>query len=166
MKLNRRLEDTLIFNGKKVRLNLSFDVVLTVMEAFEDPCLTEAEKLWIALRLLVRNRRVLRRLFPAEKGQLLEQIMNSFILPQKGNPSFSSSEPVLDFIQDAEYLYSSFYLDYGIDLLEERGRMHWQKFSALLKGLSKETKMSEIMEIRQRPIPQPDRYNAQEIRAL
>ena len=42
----------------------------------------------------------------------------------------------LDYELDADYIYSAFLSQYGIDLLEVD--MHWYKFLALLKGLKNE----------------------------
>lgn len=45
---------------------------------------------------------------------------------------------------DAEYIYSAFIKEYNIDLTEIK-YLHWWKFRALLEGLSKTTKIVEIM---------------------
>lgn len=39
---------------------------------------------------------------------------------------------------------------YGIDLVEEQGKLHWDKFKALLDGLGPETQFRQIVSIRQR----------------
>lgn len=46
-----------------------------------------------------------------------------------------TSEPDFDYIQDMDYIKSSFMFDYGIDLDKEPD-MHWWTFSRLLNGLS------------------------------
>lgn len=46
-----------------------------------------------------------------------------------------TSEPDFDYIQDMDYIKSSFMFDYGIDLDKETD-MHWWTFSRLLNGLS------------------------------
>ncbi len=45
---------------------------------------------------------------------------------------------------DAEYIYSAFLKEYNIDLTEIE-YLHWWKFRALFEGLSKATKIVEIM---------------------
>src|SRR5699024_9297899 len=55
--------------------------------------------------------------------------------------------------QDAKYIYSSFMQDYGIDLFEEQGKLHWFKFLALLEGLSEDTKFRKVIEIRTMKLP-------------
>lgn len=57
-----------------------------------------------------------------------------------------SSRPIVDFVQDGEFIYSSFLEQYNIDITEES--MHWHKFQALFRGLSQKTKLGEIMSYR------------------
>ena len=45
---------------------------------------------------------------------------------------------------DAEYIYSAFMQQYGIDL-QDIEYLHWWKFKALFNGLTKETQFVEIM---------------------
>jgi hypothetical protein len=57
-------------------------------------------------------------------------------------------------------------MDYGLDLIEQQGKLDWRKFIALFQGLSERTKIREIMAIRARKIPKYTKYNADEIRSL
>lgn len=66
---------------------------------------------------------------------------NSTPKSQGGN-----KDKAIDYIEDGEYIYASFMQAYGIDLLKVN--MHWHKFKALVTGLPKDTKMSEIMALR------------------
>ena len=58
----------------------------------------------------------------------------------------SSSDNILDYILDGEYIVSSFYKDYKIDLTKED--MHWHLFKALFIGLSDSCKIKQIMSMR------------------
>lgn len=51
-----------------------------------------------------------------------------------------------DFDEDAELIFAAFMQTYGVDLAVED--MHWHKFRALFKGLSKETEFARIAGIR------------------
>ena len=53
----------------------------------------------------------------------------------------------MDFEQDADAIYSSFMMDYGIDLLDVPF-LHWKKFQALLSGLSDKTALQCRMQLR------------------
>lgn len=147
------------------RLNLSFDRVLRVLALLEEPELDDADKVDLALRLLVMNKRKLLRLNPVQKMELYEGILRDCIADQS-HPVASREPKCFDFTQDADVIYSSFWLDYGIDLHDQIGRMHWRTFTALFSGLSERTKMREIMSIRRRPLPEPTKYNQETIRNL
>lgn len=54
-----------------------------------------------------------------------------------------SGPKVLDLIKDGDYIVASFQQAYGIDLTS--CDMHWHRFLALLRGLPKDTKLSEII---------------------
>ena len=88
--------------------------------------------------------------------ELLKAVVGILFKPSKGG------EKKFDFVQDAELIYAAFYQAYGIDLIQEQGKLHWWKFSALLNGLPSDTRFSEIVSIRTRPIPAPTKYNEQE----
>ena len=81
-------------------------------------------------------------------------------------PSRNSSQRLVDFELDGEYIYASFFQDYGIDLIREQGRLHWKKFIALFQGLSDETKIKQVMRIRAMELPAPTKYNQKEIQNI
>jgi hypothetical protein len=58
-----------------------------------------------------------------------------------------------DFNEDAPFIYASFLQDYGIDLVDQVGRLSWKRFSALLEGLRDDTKFKQVIAIRKMPIP-------------
>ena len=57
-------------------------------------------------------------------------------------------KPLFNIKYDGEYIFSSFMQAYNIDLIEQQGKLHWQKFNALLSGLPDGTKFVEVMKIR------------------
>lgn len=69
---------------------------------------------------------------------------------------------VFDFIQDGALIYAAFRQAYGIDLVEEQGKLHWWKFQALLGGLPSNTKFAEVVRIRTSKVPAPNRHNAEQ----
>jgi len=158
--ISRELDDRL----GPYKLNLAFDVVLEVQNLFKED-LTDIEKINTALNILVINRRSLKKLTIQQKNELLTEIFKGFInIKPKRKPK--DNKKVVDFEEDGEYIYSSFFMDYGIDLIEQQGKLHWKKFLALFQGLSDQTKIKEIMSIRGRDIPEPTKYNQKEIQNL
>lgn len=53
----------------------------------------------------------------------------------------------MDYFKDSRYISTSFMKDYGISLTNS-SYMHWWEFNDLLRGLSEDTELSRIREIR------------------
>lgn len=91
-------------------------------------------------------------LFPYQKPKpeqfkgAFEEILKFYNPPSPipRNTGGGTSEKVLDYFIDADYIYSAFLEVYGIDLLDDKLRMHWHKFNALMKGLHG-TKLDDII---------------------
>lgn len=83
---------------------------------------------------------------PADAGMLFLSL-TEFYLGKLPKPSDSACKKrVMDTEADADYIFAAFYQQYGIDLTVER--LHWQKFRALLSGLSDDTCFMRIVRIR------------------
>ena len=72
----------------------------------------------------------------------------------------------MDYEKDADIIYASFMHAYGIDLFKERGRLPWWKFVALFHALPENTKIREVIKIRQMDMPAATSRNQKEIQAL
>ncbi|HBN11860.1 MAG TPA: hypothetical protein DD392_08030 [Ruminococcus sp.] len=140
------------------RLNLSFNNILDIFDMFRDKILTDYEKYEFAAVMLTDDSR---KMPVAALNMIFEEYIS--IGRNSGN---RTGLKTFDFEQDSIYIYSSFMADYGIDLFEQQNKMHWWKFISLFQGLSDGTKMHEVLSIRQREIPEPNKYNSQEIRRL
>lgn len=155
MKLHNPSLSEIVWGGKRYRLTLSFDRVLMAMDILSDSAVFEEDRVNAALALLVR--RQWWRRFP-RSPELLKAIFECF--PQEKSVM---GPRVFDFVQDADLIYAAFRQTYGIDLHAARGKLHWLDFLALLKALPDNTRFSQIVDIRARPLPKPNKYNAQEI---
>lgn len=154
MNLYDELPTRVEYKGKVYRLSLSFDRVLHFYDLQKED-LSDAAKLELALFLFVPEKH------PNEIG-LLTAILDLLFEPSRQAENGKS----FDFEQDAKYIYAAFMQTYGIDLFLERDRLHWWKFIALLNGLPSNTRFSEIIQIRLRPIPQATKHNGEEVREL
>lgn len=155
--ISKQLPNYFTYNGKKYKLNLAFDNIINMFDLFKTDILVGSEITQFVLEMLIVN--------PiGVKSDAIDIIFNDYInIAKKSN---DNSMRVLDYKQDSMYIYSSFMSDYGIDLFEMQGKLHWWKFVSLLSGLSEKTKMREIMSIRSRPLPEPNKYNQKEIANL
>lgn len=157
MKLYEKLPYYIRFDGKKYKLKPYFNNVLFVLEIFNDNFYTDVEKIDMSFRALVKNRLVF--LSFNEKILLLKSILEMLFDDKKKS---SDNRKSFDFVQDSKYIYAGFMQCYGIDLFHYRNKLHWWKFISLFQGLSKDTRIMQIIEIRTKPLPKPTKYNGEE----
>jgi hypothetical protein len=156
MKLNEPLETSFEFEGKTFEIDCSFDIVLDVFEMFGDDVLNDVEKLQLAIEIMTGEEID----DPGLASQIWKYIDEHFITVKKdpviydrqGNPMPVVEEDdkarLIDFEIDAQDIYASFIQAYGINLLDEQGKLTWAEFMALLNGLPDDTSMMKIVQIR------------------
>ena len=147
-------------------VNPAFDTVLEIQRLYLEESLTDYEKVEQALKMLVKNRWNLRLYSPGEKVKLMEEVGKRFIETKKRPQIKKNTLPVLDFEEDGDYIYASFMQDYHIDLIDEQGRLPWKKFLYLFNGLSSNTKIKQIMQIRSMEVPHYNGKNAKQIQEI
>lgn len=162
-----KLTDTLVneveINGRMYNLDMSFDNILSLIDMLNDKELGDATQILLGIEMLIEE--------PLEcsieeKAKIFFELYETLIDVAKdddveydieGNPmpvqSKEKEVDIYDIAQDAEYIYASFMQDYGMDLFEQQGVLHWDKFRALLAGLREDTKFKKVLEIRQMPLP-------------
>lgn len=153
-------------NRSRITVMPSFDNVLGVQKLFREEELNEYEKINTALRILVKNDWNLKLFSMPEKELLLDEIYEKCIKIKKRPSSRKSPVPVLDFEEDGEYIYASFMQDYRLDLIDLQGHLHWKKFIALFDGLSEDTKIRQVMRIREMEIPVFNGKNQKQIQDI
>lgn len=139
-------------------LDMSFDNIIRLIEMLGDDELDDAVKVVTGIEMLIGEVK-----FDLEtQGAIFQQLFEKVISKEavaspvdiKGNPMPKNKEErVYSLVEDAEYIYASFMQDYGIDLFEQQGKLHWEKFKALLGGLKADTKFKEVLQIRQMDLP-------------
>lgn len=153
------LPDRIEVGGKEILLAPSFDRVLEAFSVQRDPDLAPEDKLeYLAFLIFQDYKRVKAQIWP----EAVEAAFN-LLLPEKGK---GSGPRAFDFIQDAQLIYAGFMQAYHLDLYEQQGRLHWLKFIALFQGLPRDTKIMQVIDIRMRPVPAPNKHNAKEIEEL
>lgn len=146
MKLQDKLPDSVIFNGKRIKLDLDFRNVIRMIETLAREDLTPEAREYLAMKCICKR--------PAA-GMLVA--VKKLLFPQVDK---EETERITDFEQDADLIRAAFMQAYGIDLFTEK--VHWFKFSCLLSGLPSGCRYSEILNIRSRPIPTATKWNADE----
>lgn len=160
-KLNDPLNDYVTINDEEHPIYMAFDNVMSALETFDDKKLSEADRLYIFLGIMLHDydQELISTLdFETQIDvgkQIIDQINSEPIENQpvdlEGNPMPQpkrDGEQLVSFLFDAKYIYAAFMQAYGIDLIEQQGSLHWAKFSALINALPDNTLMRQIIDIR------------------
>lgn len=158
-------ESTLVFKDHEYLLDLAYDKVLNIKRMYTEKLLDDADILIEALKMFGILERAILKLSWQERSELLEQIFREKIAGRP-RPKVGQQKILFDFEEDGEYIYASFMQAYGIDLIEQQGKLSWSCFMALFQGLPSGTKIKEIMRIRDMDIPVPNGKNQKEIQQI
>ena len=149
--LSSPLPTSVRYGGRCWALTPAFDNVLRLYRVLDEVA-SPADRLDLMLHyLLARDD------YPLDPA-LLQAILSAVFIPHRAGDGGKG----FDFVQDAPYLYAAFRQAYGVDLFAQQGRLHWWAFCAMLDALPGNTKSSEIVQLRLRPLPAPTRHNARE----
>ncbi|WP_438467945.1 Gp15 family bacteriophage protein [Streptococcus pluranimalium] len=183
--ISKKMDDKLVLKDKEYQLLLSFDRVLWVFDMWNKEHIPMELKPKLALAKLT-NDVIFKDMDTEEALAIYAEVFEKHIqvtraidevdrydiegnvMPKrpKDDPD-SDDKPLFNIKYDGEYIFSSFMQAYNIDLIEEQGRLHWQKFNALLSGLPDGTKFVEVMKIRAwRPSKGEDAKEKQKMREL
>ena len=128
-----RLPGAVEVEGSLYNIQTSFKYWLRFLELLENKDVTPND-----FDFMYRNSK------PSNRQDGILALMQ-FCNPPEVLPRFRESEgdgKVVDYIIDADYIYSAFMEQYGVDLITSD--MHWYKFQALFRGLH-DTKLNEII---------------------
>jgi len=154
------LTDTVEFAGVGYTVNASFDTILRVFDMLDDDKMPDYLKIKCGLIMFLGNAEARGLdLNLEEQGELFREILGQYVQIEQeeqydilGNlmeGPMVQSEIYYDIKHDASAIYASFMQAYGIDLIEQQGKLHWLKFKALLSGLPENTQFKRIVSIRQ-----------------
>lgn len=154
------LVESVEIDGVEYPLDLSFDNVLRLIEMLGDEELSDQMQIDTGIHMLFGENLDLD---IAKKEEIFYEVFKSAIgkdaessqpLDIEGNPMPQNKEKeVYSLKEDSPYIYASFMSDYGIDLFELQGNLHWNKFKALLGGLTDGSKFLRVIEIRTADLP-------------
>lgn len=158
------LVDSIEIGGREYRLDLSFDTVLAFFAMLEDDNVSKFDKMVTAFYNFVPD-------YPdkAQPEVMVETVAGIVEYLKSGDKqnggeyeedpeeeeedTYEGDSQYYCLNEDAQYIYASFLQDYGIDLFEQHGKLHWSRFKALLNSLRDDTKFSEIVGIRAAELP-------------
>lgn len=125
--------------GKNYKLNTDFKVALKCFEIVEDENISDQERSLAVIYLIFG-------FIPDKDYDLFLKKAIYFLQCGEERDEQLKKEKDMDFIQDKKYIFSSFMSDYHIDL--SRTKMHFWQFIYLLQGLTENSSLNRIREIR------------------
>ena len=134
------LPNAIMVNGNSFLINTDFRKWIKVSKMLEEKCtiidLAEEVIQSISLAELLEN-----------SEEILSKLLEFYTNPN-ATPRVDSNDttPIIDYVEDGEYIVGSFMQAYGIDLTI--CDMHWHLFKALLLSLPENSKMKQIMQMR------------------
>lgn len=110
---------------------------------------------WITFGFMLQNKALVTDfdfIYSGRKPSLKDKLpafeeLIKFYAPERELPKNIGADSgirCLDYELDSDLIYSAFYENYKIDLLDENLHLHWYKFLALLAGIH-DTKLSEVI---------------------
>lgn len=135
---------TINVDGVVYPINTSYRIVWQWVKLTEHPLLETAFKVNGTL-LLFLNRD------PHDPAKALEEIHRWLLCGSKPYQG-DNAKKCYDFEQDYQYVWSGFVDQYGIDL-NENLTMHWWEFKARFDELSEKSKIKQIIQVREMPMP-------------
>lgn len=145
--MNNNPEYALI-NGKKVKINTDFRVALKCQAIAMDAEISDYERALAIIYKLFGDEAL------KDDDHLEEYLKMALKFLQFGQEDNSNGddvgEPTFDFEQDWGYVKASFMSDYKMDLDKEK--IHWWTFYDLLSGLTDNTILNRVRQIREEPL--------------
>ena len=142
-------------DGKFYPCDFDFRNVLKMLEIMRREDIRPDARDYLCIKCLISHKK------PPKNAR---RVYDELCIVLFGEPEKTQEKPVLSFEHDAPLIRAAFLQVYKIDLW--RDSLTWFEFKELLQGLPDNTKFSEIVGIRARPIPAPTKYNQKEREAL
>lgn len=151
--------DVFEFNGESYVAKASFDRILKIIDLLKEK-VSDKYKIILSIKILFGEETDLTKLPLEELKNIFEEVFYYYVKPTENKPKYDlqgneiepleyeEHEQVYSLKYDADYIYASFMQAYGIDLIDQQGKLHWFKFKALFLSLSDDTKFKEVVSIR------------------
>ncbi len=150
--------DHIHINGRDYRVSLTFDKVIKFYNTIDSKRVTERQVIASFFELVPDAQ-------PEDfsKSQIVKAL--SFFMEYINYTPYGSQGGLdvtgmqmdqtgdtkyYDFWQDAQIIYASFLMYAHIDLYDQIGKLHWDKFQAILMCLPDESMFRKVVDIRQR----------------
>lgn len=136
------IHDYIEIDNVKFRLNTAYDNIFQVFRYLEKKPTYET---FFATLLfdkdIIRFNELTKLWTVGEFSALANYIMREYITDDiKGQ-----QKKITDIYKDSELIFASFYFDYGISLIEKKGKMTWKEFTILCGNLSEKSPLGKAI---------------------
>ena len=143
MRLTDKLPETVTIGGVEVPINSDFRTSVSFSMMIYDPDLSDEEKILKGLEMYYPTRD--RDIYDIEEA--VTQMLWFFRCGDTSEVKGSGDKTrAYDFDVDADSIFASFLMQYGIDL--STVNLHWWKFMAMLTNLKEDVPLAKIMTYR------------------
>ncbi|MDN7060915.1 hypothetical protein FIV11_04120 [Lactiplantibacillus plantarum] len=157
LSLVKPLGTTITIGSEEWTVDLSFDNVLRWYILLDDEEVDDAQKVYLAFNAFVgEGTNVNADQMVSVVSEISKYVQQTVYGDYDDEPNVDlNGDPVpqerfFSYEKDADAIFASFMADYHIDLIEQQGKLRWEKFKALLDGLGEATQFRRIVAIRQK----------------
>lgn len=157
------IKDEISFNGKTIKLSLSFRNVLKAFDLYEDKSLLRGVKAVLITNILAPESG----LDISERLKITPLIFEHIkALSENAFPYHfhEGQQKALSFQKDFAAIYAAFYQSYAIDLYESN--LHYIQFLMLLNNIGKDTFLYDLISIRLMDIPDERLYGKDYVESI
>lgn len=148
MKLYERLPDSITVDGKRYKCDFDFRNVLKMLDLMQRDDIIPDARDYLCAKCVCKPPKTARKVYNELCNVLFEKAPET------------SEKRLTSFEQDAPLIRAAFKQVYGIDLY--RDKLTWFEFIELLQGLPDGNRYEDVIGIRARPVPAPNKYNQKE----
>ena len=149
MKLCERIPDSITVDGRRYKCDFDFRNVLRMLDIMQRDDLIPDARDYLCAKCVCNAPKNARKVYDTLCAVLFA-----------GTPETGENKPLTSFEQDAPLIRAAFKQVYGIDLFHDR--LTWFEFRDYLQGLPEGNRYEDVIGIRARPLPAPNKYNKAE----
>lgn len=152
-------DNIVVIQGKEYEIDLTYDNIIRFTDMMQDETINAYVKIEEGLAMLLDTHFDLdieaqQKIIEAVTDKYIRQKETAVEYDMEGNVMEQNvGKQAYSLTHDADYIFASFMQAYHIDLIEQRGKLTWEKFMALLYGLPSDTKFKEVVSIRLQELP-------------
>lgn len=135
------LPESVVINDRTYEINTDYRVILNILMATEDSNLTDRDKAYVIISEFYTDE------INAEDIEAALERFGWFVNLGKESPPHNDEQPVMDWDQDQDMIFSSIMAVAGHDVRND-DYLHWWTFCGLLAEIDENSRLAGVMRIR------------------